>query len=136
MRRSELRAEINVTPLVDVCLVLLIIFMVVTPVLVRSVDLPDAPSPIPRLLAGPPSRITLAYGPPMEVSVDDDPAALSPPALEALLRALHAQAPRREILFRADRRIPYGEVRRVLQAIREAGFPDVALIAEKTRTRR
>ena len=43
--RSKLQAEINVTPLVDVCLVLLIIFMVVTPLMEHAVELPQAPSP-------------------------------------------------------------------------------------------
>jgi biopolymer transport protein ExbD len=128
--RHALRAEINVTPLVDVCLVLLIIFMVVTPLL-NQVELPQAPEPSAWPAEPARTRITLAVGPPVAISVDDDPGPLSEPAFEELLRALHAQRPTREVLVRADRRLSYGEVKKVLRIVQAAGFASVGLVAER-----
>jgi biopolymer transport protein ExbD len=131
--RAALRAEINVTPLVDVCMVLLIIFMVVTPLANREVELPSATRPeawpVPPVRA----RITVEHGNPPRIFLDDDPGPLTVPALEALLRAIHAGHPRREVVVRADRRLPYSEVKRVVQAVREAGFEAVGLVAEPRR---
>ncbi|MFY9550403.1 MAG: biopolymer transporter ExbD [Thermoanaerobaculia bacterium] len=128
--RHALRAEINVTPLVDVCLVLLIIFMVVTPLL-NGVKLPEAPQPEAWPAEPARTRITLVFGPPVAISIDDDPSPLSEPAFEELLKALHAQRPGRQILLRADRRLSYGEVKRVMRAVQAAGFPAIGLVAEK-----
>ncbi|MEX0880878.1 MAG: biopolymer transporter ExbD [Thermoanaerobaculia bacterium] len=63
--------------------------------------------------------------------MDDDPGPLSPAALEELLRALRAENLRREIVLRADRRLPYGEVKRALRTIQAAGLPSVGLVAER-----
>jgi biopolymer transport protein TolR len=130
--RSQVRAEINVTPLVDVCLVLLIIFMVVTPLIDSAgVRLPEAPAPDPWPPEPARSKVTVAYGPPAVVLVDDDPSPYDEAALSVLLHALHTQDPRREIALRADRRLSYGAVKRVLAFIQKAGFPAVGLVAEK-----
>jgi biopolymer transport protein TolR len=128
---TNLRAEINMTPLVDVCLVLLIIFMLVTPMLAPPVELPKTDSPEPFDAQAPRSKITIAAGRPARVTVDDDPSPLSDPALEALLAALHAGGPSREIVLRADRSLPYAEVKRVLRLVQSAGFRDVGLAAER-----
>jgi len=103
--RTNLRAEINVTPLVDVCLVLLIIFMLVTPLLTAPVELPAAADPQAFAAETPRTKITLAAGPPVRVTVDDDRTPLSDPALETLLAALHAQGAGRAIVLRADPRL-------------------------------
>ncbi len=131
--RHALWAEINVTPLVDVCLVLLIIFMVVTPLL-NQVELPQAPEPAAWPAEPARTRVTLALGPPVSISVDDDPGPLSEAAFEELMRALHAQQPGRQILLRADRRLPYGEVKRILRIVQAVGFASVGLVAERPPT--
>ena len=131
--RNTVRAEINITPLVDVCLVLLIIFMVVTPLIEHSVELPQAESPLPWPAEPVRSKVTLAYGPPLAISLDNDPGPLSETAFQELIRALHDQNPRREILLRADRRLRYGDVKRVLGYVQAAGFPNVGLVAERDR---
>lgn len=130
MRRS-VSPEINVTPLVDVCLVLLIIFMLVTPLLTPSVELPEAPAPEGWSSTRPPSRIAIAFGPPVTVTVDDDRSPLDRAALLVLLKALHENDPRREIAVWADRRLPYREVRRVIGDVQEAGFSGVGLVARR-----
>jgi biopolymer transport protein ExbD len=129
--RSSLRAEINVTPLVDVCLVLLIIMMVVTPLMHAPVELPKAQDPEAWGAEPARSKVTVSFGPPVAVRVDDDPTPMGEEALAALLQAIHAQDPRREISLRADRRLTYGEVKRVLRFVQEAGFPAVGLVAER-----
>ncbi len=131
--RHNIQAEINVTPLVDVCLVLLIIFMVVTPLIEHgAVRLPDAPSPEPWPAEPQRSKVTLAYGPPAAISLDNDPGPLSEVAFQEVMRALHEQNPRREILLRADRRLSYGEIKRVLRTVQSAGFPAVGFVAERS----
>jgi len=129
--RSSLRAEINVTPLVDVCLVLLIIMMVVTPLMHAPVELPKASEPETWGAEPARSKVTVSYGPPIAIRVDDDPSPMGEDALATLLKAIHAQDPRREISLRADRRLAYGEVKRVLRFVQEAGFPAVGLVAER-----
>jgi biopolymer transport protein ExbD len=131
--KPRIQAEINVTPLVDVCLVLLIIFMVVTPLMEHAVELPQAESASPWPAEPARSKVTLAYadGTPPAISLDNDPGPLSEPAFQELIRALYDQNPRREILVRADRRLAYGEVKRVLGYVRAAGFSNVGLVAER-----
>jgi len=70
------------------------------------------------------------------VLVDDDPSPLDDDGLGVLLSALHRRDPRREIAVRADRRLSYAEVKRVLRIARDAGFPAVGLVAEKAAARR
>jgi biopolymer transport protein ExbD len=134
--RTNLRAEINVTPLVDVCLVLLIIFMLVTPLLAPPVELPVASSPSPFDAEASRSKITVAAGSPVRVTMDDDPTPLSEPALQILLAALHGEGPNRQIVLRADRSLPYAEIKRVLRAVQAAGFKDVGLAAERPKASR
>ena len=134
--RHSVRAEINVTPLVDVCLVLLIIFMLVTPLLNVAVQLPEAPEPEPWGAEPARSKVTVRFGPPRAVLVDDDPRPLDDDNLAVLLSALHRRDPHREIAVRADRRLPYAEVKRVLQIARDAGFPAVGLVAERPAAKR
>ena len=130
-----LRADINVTPLVDVCLVLLIVFVVVTPLANHEVELPKVELPQVWPAAPARSRITLEFGDPPRISLDDDPGPLSLEALDTLLKAIRAGSPNREIVLRADRRLPYAEVKKVLQTVQEAGFPAVGLVAERTSRR-
>ena len=134
--RHSVRAEINVTPLVDVCLVLLIIFMLVTPLLNVAIQLPEAPEPEPWGTEPARSKVTVRFGPPRAVFVDDDPVPLDDDGLAVLLSALHRRDPRREIAVRADRRLPYAEVKRVLRIARDAGFPAVGLVAERPAVKR
>jgi biopolymer transport protein TolR len=129
--RTTLRADINVTPLVDVCMVLLIIFMVVTPLANGEVELPRTTRPEAWPVPPVRSKITVEYADPPRIFLDDDPGPLSVPALEALLRAIHAGHPGREIVLRADRRLAYAEVKKVIQTIQEAGFRAVGLVAER-----
>ena len=121
--RSSLTSEINVTPLVDVCLVLLIIFMVVTPMIVTGlpVDLPGARTGDP--LARQPLQITLtADG---NAWIGD-----SVVRVDELASALQREDTSRSVVLQADKSLLYGRVVEVLDGCRAAGFRDVGLAAQ------
>jgi biopolymer transport protein ExbD len=124
--RTALNAEINVTPLVDVCLVLLIIFMVVTPIIVTGIPvaLPTVQSPEP--LAQQPLQITVKadgvlYIGQGAVRVEEATAALQ----RARADADHP------IVVQADKTVPYGQVAEILSHCRAAGFSSVGLVARR-----
>jgi biopolymer transport protein ExbD len=128
LSKSPLNSDINVTPLVDVCLVLLIIFMVVTPMLQKGVpiNLPVTEEP----------EKTPDTEKQLQISVKDDnvvyvgPQAIRKEQLQSTLQDLHDKDPNREVAVKGDRTVKYGEVLDVLKACREVGFNDVGLIAQ------
>ncbi len=127
---SALRAEINVTPLVDVCLVLLIIFMVVTPMLKSTaVALPETARPEAMPESGGELSITLGE----DGAIHVGSRAVAEGELPAVLAALHAVNPDRRIALKADRRLPYRSVRRVLAQLEAAHFERAGLVTEKRR---
>jgi len=120
-------SEINVTPLVDVMLVLLIVFMVAAPLL--SVGVPvDLPKTAAAQLS---DRVE-----PLVVSVDADggiflqETAVTLETLAPRLQAVTANKPDTIIYVRGDKGIPYGQVMTVMGAIAAAGFQRVSLVAE------
>ena len=122
-------AEINVTPLVDVMLVLLIIFMVTAPLLVAGVpiDLPESRAGALEQQAEPVQVALDASG---AITIDDAPVAEA--ALPTKLAAIAAQpapAEGRRIYLRADRTLDYGRVARVLGELNRAGLNRVALVS-------
>ena len=127
--QSAVKADINVTPLVDVCLVLLIIFMVVTPLLTQghAVALPetDQPEKMPQGA----KQLNVAIEQDGSVFVEDKwvPA----DQLTQRFKDIHEQTPDKEVVIKADRRIKYAEVRKLLKAINAAGFPGAGLETHK-----
>ena len=126
-RRAPM-AEINVTPFVDVMLVLLIIFMVTAPLLTAGVpiDLPDSNAKPLDLEARPPVQISLtAAG---ELFIDDAEVEMVelPDRLAAIAEA-QGDAPR-TINLRADRGLDYGRVMRVMGELNRAGLTRVSLV--------
>ncbi|RMF92134.1 MAG: biopolymer transporter ExbD [Nitrospinota bacterium] len=115
-------SEINVTPLVDVMLVLLIIFMVTAPMLQQGIEvqLPtEAGAPLPEQ-----SPLVITLPDEHRLYLNDHPVTL--PALE---RALHTAARTRQAVFlRADRRIPYGAVVRIMALAQKAGIENLGMV--------
>jgi biopolymer transport protein ExbD len=121
--------EINVTPFIDVMLVLLIIFMVAAPL--STVDLPvDLPSSTANPQKRPDKPLYVTIKADLAVAVGETPVKRSD-----LLRAIDATgdgepADRdRRIFLRADRGVPYGELMDVLEALRTGGYARIALVA-------
>ena len=129
---GSMRSEINVTPLVDVVLVLLIIFMVVTPMLGRGVDvtLPTTDHHDKHQDTG--EQIIVSVAPGGDLYLDTDPVTperLVPAVKDALTKRL-PDGRVREIHVKADESLSYGAVRKVLERLHEAGAPSVALGTE------
>jgi biopolymer transport protein TolR len=121
-------AEINVTPLVDVMLVLLIIFMVTAPLLVAGVpvDLPDARA---RSLPQDQTPIQISLDGRGRLFIDRRDVAMA--ALPERLRALRsARGDDARVYVRADRGLDYGRVMAVVGEINAAGFRKVALVTD------
>ncbi|MFL6749908.1 MAG: protein TolR [Sphingomicrobium sp.] len=128
-RRRAPMAEINVTPLVDVMLVLLIIFMVTAPLLVAGV-----PVDLPESRAGALDQ----QAKPVQIAIDGrglitvDEARVKETELPDLLARIAAQpepAEGRRIYLRADRSLDYGQVMRVMGELNRAGLNRVALVS-------
>jgi biopolymer transport protein TolR len=125
---SALTSDINVTPLVDVCLVLLIIFMVVTPLLQKGVpvNLPVTEDPDKT----PDTEKQLQISVKADGSVYLGPNVVRKEQVESQLKEIFERTPDREIAVKGDRSVKYGDVLDVLKACREVGFNDVGLIAQ------
>jgi len=126
--KHGLNSEINVTPLVDVCLVLLIIFMVVTPMLQKGVpvNLPVTEDPEKT----PDTEKQLQISVKSDGSVYLGPTVVRKEQVESELKSIHEHTPDREIAVKGDKKVKYGDVLDVLRACREVGFNNVGLIAQ------
>jgi biopolymer transport protein TolR len=123
------KSEINVTPLVDVCLVMLIIFMVVTPMLQKGVDVALPETSAPEKMPENEKQLTVSIKSDGNVFVGQN--WIPNENLEAQLAEIYSQTPDKQIVVKGDRRLKYKEVRRVMQLLNEAGFSRVGLVTNK-----
>jgi biopolymer transport protein TolR len=132
-RRGRYRpmAEINVTPLVDVMLVLLIIFMVAAPLMTVGVPV-DLPKTQASALNQENEPITITVNPEGKIFLQETEVAIEGlvPQLQAIAGAQQAGQERR-IFVRGDRAISYGRVMEVMGTVSAGGFSRVALLAEQ-----
>jgi biopolymer transport protein TolR len=126
-------SQINVTPLVDVMLVLLIIFMVTAPILQQGVSI-DLPKVAAGPLTGQEEQLVVNVATGGRVYLNDT--AMSLAELTEKLRAIAAARPDRQLYVRADQAVPYGQVMQVMGAVRDAGLTRVGLVTEPPRERR
>ena len=121
-------AEINVTPLVDVMLVLLIIFMITAPLMLSNVPL-ELPKLSTENVDRPEEPLVVSLNKSGEIFLKDDKVTLA--QLDARLRAL-APARGGDVIFvRGDKGVEYGSVMDLLGKVGEAGFAKISLIAER-----
>ena len=129
---KKVNSNINVTPMVDVMLVLLIIFMVITPMLNNkvNVDLPTAASAIVMENANKEDAITVAITRDGRTFLGADQ--VSDDALGTKISALLENKTDKEVYMRADQRANYGKVMDAIDGIRAAGVNQLGLLTEKT----
>jgi biopolymer transport protein ExbD len=125
---DEVKGDINVTPLVDVCLVLLIIFMVVTPMLQQGVDVLLPAGPHAEKKPGKEGDLIVSIKTDGTVFVGQD--WIPDRNLATYLKAEHDKNPGRAVMMKADKRINFGKVRQVMKAANDAGFSAVAILTE------
>src|SRR5215203_3645152 len=121
---KAVRGDINITPLVDVCLVLLIIFMVVTPMLQKGVDVTLPETSKPDKMPENQKQLTVSIKQDGTVFVASN--WVTDENLKATLEEVHTANPDKEVVIKADRRLKYKKVRSVMQMINESGFSRVA----------
>jgi biopolymer transport protein ExbD len=125
--RYQPLAEINVTPMVDVMLVLLVIFMVTAPLLTVGVPL-DLPKTKAAAITEPKPPIILSLNRMGEVFIGDEQ--IDPGDLGERLAGLAAEDPTRIVYVRGDKTISYAQLMDALGVVNRAGFAKVSLVAE------
>jgi biopolymer transport protein TolR len=123
-------SEINVTPLVDVMLVLVVIFIITAPLLASSIrlDLPKAEGTQP---GDAPKFLTLVVDKAGQSFLNDKP--VTPEQLATQLAAAAKQNPETEIQLRADQGVAYGKVVEVMGLVHKAGLSRIGFVAEPAR---
>jgi biopolymer transport protein ExbD len=122
--------DINVTPFIDVMLVLLIIFMVAAPL--ATVDLPvDLPALTVQPRERPDKPVYLTIRADLSLAIGDEP--IGSNSLAAALDAATTSNKDERIFLRADRSVPYGAVMQVMNDLRAANYLKVALVGLETR---
>ncbi|WP_420104412.1 protein TolR [Bosea sp. (in: a-proteobacteria)] len=126
-RRHRAIAEINMTPFIDVMLVLLIIFMVAAPLIATGVPL-DLPQTGAKPINVDQKPVTVAIDSKGQIFLQDEPTL--EPDLASKLQALSKQGFDERIYVRGDKQVDYGRVASVMSTITAAGFKRVALVTE------
>jgi biopolymer transport protein TolR len=125
-RHRRFLAEINIIPLVDVVLVLLVIFMVTAPMLYRGMDI-TLPTSTSNTIK-PEERIVLTIERDQKLYMDKD--AVSPVELEGKLRAARQRNAEVSVFLRADRDVPYGTVVLVMDTVKKAGIEKLGMVTD------
>ncbi len=126
-QRGRLVSQINVTPLVDVMLVLLVIFMVTAPILQQGVEV-NLPRVKAAALPGKEEQFVVSITRRGDIYLNDTK--MSADELADKLGAIARERPDRQVFLRADARVPYGEVVRTMAAIKASGIANVGLVTE------
>ncbi len=129
-RAGVLMSEINITPMVDVMLVLLIVFMVAAPLLTVGVkvNLPDAAA---KQLSEQQQPLTITINAAGEIFLQDNPIPLSD--IVVTIQAITEYNQDQRIYVRGDQDVSYGEVAAIIARLNAAGFRKVALVTENVR---
>ncbi len=128
-KKGAIMAEINITPLTDIFLVLLIIFMVSSAAMVESgakISLPEVDS-----TASAPREITVSVTPTQEIYVNNVLTAYED--IEGALRELLVANPEAPVVLEGDRKVLFGEAVQVLSLAQKAGATQIAIAAERAR---
>jgi biopolymer transport protein TolR len=122
---QELMSDINVTPFVDVMLVLLVIFMVAAPMMVQGVDV-DLPRATSKPLKGERDKLIVSVDEDRKVYINDQ--SINVEYLTERLGNILENFSERNVYLRADKQVPYGIVINVVSKIKEAGIDSLGMI--------
>lgn len=124
---KRLMSDINVTPFVDVMLVLLIIFMVTAPMMMQGVEV-DLPQTTTKSIKTKEEPLFLSINKQREIFLEQDRMKLED--LEDKIRAISKYRRDKGILLRADRDVPYGFVIQVISRLKRAGVENLGMVTE------
>ena len=126
-KHSELMSEINVTPFVDVMLVLLIIFMVTAPMMVQGLDV-DLPEATAKSLDSEKEHLVVTINKDQQIYISDFEVTVE--SLSSKLQKILQGRTDRDVYLKADKSIPYGIVVQVMAEIKGAGVEQLGMITE------
>ena len=124
---NQLMSEINVTPFVDVMLVLLIIFMVAAPMMIQGVDV-NLPKTEAKNIKTSDEPLMLTINREKEIFLEDHKISLE--GLEMKIQKIFENRRSKEVLLRADKDVPYGFVIKVIAGIKKAGIEKLGMVTE------
>ena len=123
----RLMSEINVTPFVDVMLVLLIIFMVTAPMMMQGVDV-NLPHTKTQPIASEEERLVISITGKRDIYLNEYKISLD--TLQRKLQTIYQNRPDRAVFLRADETLPYGFVMEVMAAVRQSGMKRIGMVTE------
>jgi biopolymer transport protein TolR len=126
---NRMLSEINITPLVDVALVLLIVFMITAPLLQQGlpVNLPEAAAPA---LKRTKTDVIVSIQGDGKVYIGDDNAAIPDDEIEGRLMAIYQAKDQKDLFIKADRNVRYGKVVNVMSMAKKAGVDRIGMITQ------
>ncbi|MBI4764247.1 MAG: protein TolR [Deltaproteobacteria bacterium] len=124
---KKLMSEINVTPLVDVMLVLLIIFMVAAPMMMQGMDV-QLPQTQSKAISSREERLVVSLNKKQEIFINEYQ--VSRDELQEKLKILYQNKKEGEVFLRADRSLPYGFVVQIMSDIKNAGIEKLGMVTE------
>ena len=130
---GQFMSEINVTPLVDVMLVLLIIFMVTAPMMMQGVNV-ALPQTTSKPLTSEKDHLTVTIDRGQQVFINDYKVSLE--ALQAKMEKILEGRPDQKVYLRADKSVPYGVVVRVISQVKNAGVEKLGMVTEPVKKKK
>jgi biopolymer transport protein TolR len=124
---KKFMSDINVTPLVDVMLVLLIIFMVTAPMMMQGVEV-NLPQTTAKSIKTREDPLILTINKKREIFLEDRQIGLN--ELENKMKSIFKYRRSKELLLRADREVPYGFVIKVIAGVKGAGIDKLGMVTE------
>ena len=126
-------SDINITPYIDILLVLLIIFMVITPVRQMDLDvkIPQTSNETDKKAPVDPSVIVVSKGDSAQIAINQEPTSIA--NLGSKLQEIYSARANKNMFISASAKLPYGDVVRVIDIAKGAGVGDIGLLTEEIR---